>query len=285
LRPFAIAGLQLELPRGNNLAMLVEEIRLAKARLPWVNMLVLSELATYGTAPSNAEAFPGPAESACCKAARDNKVWLITGSVFECDGDKIYNTASVIDPQGAVVARYRKIFPWFPYEAGIEPGDHFTVFDVPGVGRIGVSICYDIWFPEHARTLAWMGAEMIVNPSLTNTIDRDVELSLARATAAQNQCFLFNVNGAGTAGFGRSIVCGPGGEVLHQASIGREVFALEFDFDIITRARERGWHGLGQVVKSFRDNKVPFAPYTAGARSQAFDALGPLKMPKAEEGK
>ncbi len=173
------------------------------------------------------------------------------------------------------------MFPFYPYEQGVTPGDSFCVFDVPEVGRFGISICYDIWFPEAARTLAWMGAEVIINPSLTNTIDRDVELSIVRATAAQNQCYVFNVNVAGTLGFGRSIVCGPGGEVLYQAGPVREVFALELDLDYVQRVRERGWNGLGQVLKSFRDNTVAFPPYQQGARSPALDALGTLDKPQA----
>ncbi len=283
MRPFAIAGLQLELPRGNNLDLLVEEIRLAKARLPWLNMIVLGELNCYGAATSTAEAMPGAAEEAFRAAARDNNIWLVPGSLFERVGDAIHNTTPVIDPRGNVVTRYRKMFPFTPYEQGVSPGDTFAVFEVPGVGKFGISICYDIWFPEHARTLAWMGAEVILNPSLTNTIDRDTELALVRAAAAQNQCYVFNVNGAGTAGFGRSIVAGPGGEVLHQAATAREVFALELDLDVVTRVRERGWHGLGQVLKSFRDSTVAFPPYAQGARSDALDALGPLEKPQAEQ--
>ena len=60
---------------------------------------------------------------------------------------------------------------------------------------------------------------------------------------------------------------------------GREVFALELDFDNVARARERGWHGLGQALKSFRDSAVSFPPYAPGARSAALDKLGPLELP------
>ena len=60
----------------------------------------------------------------------------------------------MIDPNGNVVGRYRKMFPFQPYENHVEPGTEFLVFDVPDVGRFGVSICYDMWFPETSRTLA-----------------------------------------------------------------------------------------------------------------------------------
>ena len=131
--------------------------------------------------------------------------------------------------------------------------------------------------------LAAMGAEVILHPSMTNTIDRDVELAIARANAASNQCYFFDINVAGQLGSGRSIVCGPGGEVVHQAGRGREIFAVEADFDLVRRVRRRGWHGIGQVLKSFRDRAVDFP--ACGDRRQSFDALnalGPLRLPERE---
>ena len=280
MRRLAIAGLQLELAKDANLAVLGEEIQAAKRRFPWIDMIVLSELACHGTSTAHAEPLPGRTEEALSSFARGAGVWLIPGSLFERDGTKIYNTTPVIDPSGRVVDRYRKIYPFLPYEEGVSGGTSFCVFDIPGAGRIGVSICYDIWFPEISRTLAWMGAEIIVNTALTNTIDRDTELALARAAAASNQCYVFNVNGSGALGFGRSIVCGPGGEVLHQAGSGREQIVMELDLDQVTAVRERGWHGLGQVLKSFRDHPIAYPPYERGARSSALDELGPLAKPR-----
>lgn len=279
MRLFSIAGLQLELARENNVARIVAEVRAAKKRLPWVDMIVVGELSAYGAGTDEAEPRDGPAETAFAAVAREMGVWLIPGSLFERAATGIYNTAPVINPAGEIVARYRKMFPFYPYESGVTPGDSFCVFDVPKVGRIGLSICYDIWFPETTRTLAWMGAEVVISPSLTNTVDRDVELSITRANAAMNQCYVFNVNTAGKLGLGRSIVCGPGGEVLHQASHGHDVFALELDLDAVTRVRERGWNGLGQPLKSFRDNDVVFPPYAEGAKSQTLEALGALEKP------
>src|SRR5205814_6411054 len=116
-----------------------------------------------------------------------------------------------------VVVRQRKLFPFTPYEAGVAGGSELSVFDIPAVGRFGVTVCYDMWFPETTRTLAAMGAEVILHPSLTTTIDRDIELAIARANAAQNQCFWFDINGIAAGGVGRSIVVGPSGDVLHQA--------------------------------------------------------------------
>ncbi len=160
-------------------------------------------------------------------------------------------------------------------------GTEFCVFDVPDVGRFGVSICYDIWFPETTRTLTSMGVEVLLHPVLTGTIDRDVELAMARATAAQFQCYIFDINGLGAGGVGRSCVVDPSGTVLYQAAGQEEIIPLEIDLQQVRRQREVGLRGLGQVLKSFRDRPADFAVYD---RSSGIDAylhtLGPLAMPQ-----
>ena len=78
----------------------------------------------------------------------------------------VYNTSLVIDPDGNVIRRYAKMFPFLPYEAGIAPGTEFCVFDVPQVGRFGLSICYDMWFPETTRQLTSQGVEVLLHPVL-----------------------------------------------------------------------------------------------------------------------
>jgi predicted amidohydrolase len=277
---FAIAGLQLEVSGKDNRYLIQKEIEGMKRRFPWVQMVLVGELATYGADPATAQSLPGEAEDFFCRLAKDNNIWLIPGSIMEKADDKIYNTTSVINPGGEVVGRYRKMFPWCPYEKGVTPGEDFLVFDVPDVGRFGVSICYDQWFPETSRNLAWMGAEVILCPTMTSTIDRELELTIARANAITNQCYFFNINVAGALGNGRSIVVGPDGSVIHQAGERTEVIPVEVDLDRVRRIRERGFHGLCQTLKSFRDSKVEFPAYNLGQRnSTALEDLGKLELP------
>jgi len=277
---FAVAGLQLMLSAQDNLHLVRSELERLKQRFPWVDMAVLAELSLFGPNVGNAQPMPGRVEESLCQIARELRIWLVPGSIYESDDDRIYNTAPVIDPRGEVVARYRKMFPFLPYEKGITPGSEFVVFDVPAVGRFGVSICYDMWFPETTRTLAWMGAEVIIHPTMTNTIDRDIELAIARSNAATNQCYFIDINSAGRLGNGRSIVVGPDGAVIHQAGIGHELIPVELDLDLVRRGRRRGLLGLGQPLKSFRDSEVQFPPYRVGhAGSEALRALGPLVVP------
>lgn len=247
---------------------------------PWVNMVVFSELCAYGPLTVHAQPVPGEFEQEMCAAAAKHGVWLLPGSVFEQREALIYNTASVINPEGSVVARYRKMFPFYPYEVGVTPGHEFCVFPVPDVGTFGVSICYDMWFPETSRTLAVMGAEVILHPTLTGTIDRDIELSIAQATAATNQCFFFDVNGLEAGGNGRSIVCGPDGRVMYQAQTNEEFFPIEIDMERVRRSRELGVLRLGQPLKSFRDRMIDFSVYHPGVRHPYLDSLGHLIKPR-----
>ncbi len=282
LRSFGIAGLQLAYGPGDNLQRIAAEVATVARRFPWVHMVVVGELCGFGAHPEHAQCMPGDAEAFLCDVARKHGLWLVPGSLYERRGDATFNTTPVIDPAGQVVARYRKLFPFAPYERDIAAGDECVVFDVPGAGRFGVSICYDMWFPETTRSLVSLGAEVILHPTMTNTIDRDVEIAIARASAATNQCYFVDINVAGDLGVGQSVICGPGGEVIHQASVGREVIAFDIDFAYLRRCRERGWHGLGQPLKSFRDHPMVFPAYGASrAPSAALDALGPLQPPDA----
>jgi len=276
---FGIAALQLRLADADNLELLLERIQKTKLRYPWVKMIVLSELALRGVGTQHARELPSPEEQAFCRSARELGIWLVPGSMYEKCGSAVFNTTPVINPQGEIVGRYRKIYPFLPYEKGVAGGDQFLVFDIPEVGRYGVSICYEIWFPETTRALTWLGAEVIIHPTKTDTIDRRDELAIVRASAVTNQCFIVDVNSAGHQGVGRSIVVGPEGEVIHEASVEEEVIPFEIDLAKVAQVRERGMKGLGQILKSFRDARVHYPQYEPGATSAAYDQLGPLKVP------
>ena len=197
--------------------------------------------------------------------------------MLETEGDKLYNTAVVISPDGDIVAKYRKMFPWLPYEAGITAGDQFCVFDIPNVGRFGLCICYDMWFPEVSRTLAWMGAEVIIQPTLTPTSDRPLELIMAQANALFNQCYFLSMNGVGLWGGGRSTIIDPDGRILQQAGTNQTFLTEMLDLDHTTRTREYGTLGLAQTLKQLRDSGQKFPIYgNHGLAEGGFAGLGEL---------
>ncbi|WP_407358821.1 carbon-nitrogen hydrolase family protein [Microbacterium sp. LTA6] len=200
-----------------------------------------------------ATAIPGPVTDRICGLARELGVWLVPGSLVERgDDDRLYNTAIAVSPEGDIVARYRKLFPWRPYEE-LTPGRDFTTFDIPGVGTVGLAICFDGSFPEVARQLAWLGAEVIIQPTLTTTRDREMEVVMSRANAFANQVYVVNVNGAAPSGVGESVFVDPEGTILQRASGGDEVLFAVLDLDRVTQVREYGTFGLNRPWAQLAD--------------------------------
>ena len=291
-RLFGIAGVQMQVvvydPQSTIDKMAGIATNLIKY-FPWVQMIVFHELVVPGFDQfislessewlvKKNEPIPGPVSDRLCNLALSLNRWLIPGSMYEVEGDKLYNTALVISPQGEIVRKYRKMFPWLPYENGVTPGDEYCVFDVPEVGRFGLCICYDMWFPEVARTLVWKGAEVILQPTMTPTSDRELELVMCRANALFNQCFFISVNGVGTWGGGRSTMIDPDGRILQEASTNQTILTEMIDLDHCTRTREYGTIGLAQTLKQLRDSDHTFPIYEDGKLAKgSFTSLGALK--------
>jgi predicted amidohydrolase len=284
MTPFAIAGVQMHVAAlHSNVEGMLHRLDVLMARFPWTQMVLFSELAPFGPL----EEFKLPPENETidrfCEAARKYKIWLIPGSMFLTSPEDglVRNTSLVIDPDGNIIRRYAKMFPFLPYEAGIKAGTEFCVFDVPDVGRFGLSICYDMWFPETTRQLTSQGVEVLLHPVLTGTTDRDAELAIARATAAQFQCYVIDVNGLGAGGVGKSCVVDPTSLVLHQSGGQEDMFPIEVDLSMVRRQRETGMKGLGQVLKSFRDRSVDFSVYDRTSGTDEFlRSLGELSIPQ-----
>lgn len=272
------------------------EVRLLSVSLPQFDLYVFPELylSAHGSwgypYPPNyeksvAQTIPGPLTDRICELARSVRRWIIPGSFYEREGSTIYNTAIAVDPSGRIVARYRKLFPWKPLES-TTPGDEFAVFDIPDVGRFGLMICYDGWFPEVPRALAWLGAEAILQPTATTTIDRAQEIVLARANAIVNQLYVVNPNFGAMFGTGSSVVIDPEGMILAQAGSNEEFLTQVIDLDRVTTVREFGTAGQNRMWKQLRDLPVPnFPQYAAGfSAGRVMDALGPLVVRSALNG-
>jgi formamidase len=242
--------------------MLAAEAPLLQARGTWMNEV--------------AEPIPGPTTGRASELAKETGLWLVPGSLYERGDDgKVYNTAIAVSPLGEVAATYRKVFPWQPYEH-TTPGNEFVVFDIPDIGRVGLAICYDGSFPETVRQLAWLGAEVIIQPTLTTTRDREMELVCARANAWTNQLFVVNVNAADPAGVGASCIVDPEGTVRQQAGAGEEVLIDCLDLDAVDRVRTYGTFALNkpwdQIARHGADLKLPM--YGAGIQTPPWHRPG-----------
>ena len=260
-RSLFVAGLQIApvpLDPEATLARFEEQVRNATALFDGLQLVVAPELHLMagpgllendgGHMEHAAVSVPGPLTERLGALARETGVWLIPGSIYERDGDSIYNTAVVFSPTGDLVASYRKCFPWQPYET-TRPGRRVVCFDIDGIGRFGLAICHDGVFPEVWRQLAWYGAEAVFQVTLTPTTDREAEVVVARANAIVNQFHVVNINASAPAGIGRSVVIDPEGTVRYEAGSSEEVVTTILDLDATTLTRTRGSFGLNRLLE------------------------------------
>jgi formamidase len=260
VRTLSIAGLQIAPIAGDpeaTLELLAGQAAAAKRAVEHLQLLVLPELHLsappgpladgHGHAARVAVEVPGELTGRLESIAAELGIWLVAGSVYErAEAGAIHNTALAVSPERGLVAAYRKAFPWQPSER-TEPGRRFVVFELDGVGRAGLAICYDGFFPEVFRQLAWLGAEVVFQPTLTTTSDRGAELVTARANAIVNQLYVVNVNAAAPAGLGRSVIVDPEGMVKVEAGSAEELVTDVLDLDAVSRVREFGTAGVSRM--------------------------------------
>src|SRR5689334_20100876 len=181
-----------------------------------------------------AESIDGPAAQAIAEVCRETGAYAVVGFI-EADGDKFYNAAMLVGPDG-VVGGYRKVhLPFIGIDRFLTPGDRqFEVFDLP-FGRIGLNICYDISFPEAARVLKLKGAELIA--LITNWPEaawRSPEF-VANTRALENHLFFAATDRVGTERgwkfIGRSKIVDCNGDSLAEAGVDDEellIVTIEF---------------------------------------------------------
>ena len=203
-----------------------------------------------------AETIPGPSSAWLSSAAREHQI-VIVGSVFERRATGLYhNTAVVLDSDGSLAGRYRKMHipddPGFHEKYYFTPGDlGFTPIDTR-IGRLGVLVCWDQWFPEAARLMALAGAELLIYPTAIGWDRGDDEteqrrqlnawINVQRGHAIANQLPVVACNRVGheadpggqTQGidfWGNSFVCGQQGELLALADTREQILHARVDLD------------------------------------------------------
>jgi deaminated glutathione amidase len=239
----------------------VAERLLSSAAGRGADLASLPEVFTYHGRSSRqremAEPIPGPASDRLAEAARRHGMWVLGGSILEADGDRLYNTSLLFDRAGEQVARYRKIH-LFDVELSSEPSQRESKTYTPGdeivtadteFARVGLSICYDLRFPELYRGLVARGAEVLLVPSAftqeTGVAHWEV---LLRARAIENEAFVVAPAQWGTWGgpgrerrcHGNSMVVDPWGRVLERGpEEGTDVVVADLDFAELRRVRQR----------------------------------------------
>ncbi len=251
----AVVQLSSGADRAANLDRAATLIRTAAER--GARLVVLPEVFTWRgprtDEPGNAETIPGPTTTMMTALARECGVHLCMGSMLETapGSDRTFNTSIVIAPTGEVLARYRKIHLFdveLPGRAcvresdGRAPGDEVVVVPTE-LGTLGLSICYDLRFPELYRRLVHAGAEVLLMPSAftfpTGAAHWEV---LCRARAIENQCWFLAANQTGQsphgfADYGNSLVVDPWGTVVARVGDGEGIALAEIDLDYLRRIR------------------------------------------------
>jgi deaminated glutathione amidase len=250
----AVCQLNAREDRNQNLA--VARGLLEHAAAAGAEFAVLPEYVDYlgpGDTAPKPEPVDGEFAGFFAAAARDLGLWVHAGSFHEVGPDegRTYNTSLVFDPAGELAATYRKIHLYDAEIPGrvsyresrtVAPGDQTVVADVAGV-RTGLSICYDLRFPELYRRLAIDGAKLLVVPAafMLHT-GRDHWEVLLRARAIENQCYVLAAaqigdHEPGRTCFGRSMVIDPWGTVLAQAPDTVGIVTADIDLARVDRIR------------------------------------------------
>lgn len=215
----------------NNLKLFCEQID-AAGQLG-LDIICLGEAITMvGTSADIndcAKPIPGPDTEMLGDAARRNHIWVVAG-ITELDGDVVYNTAVLLDRDGRIAGKYRKVhLPREEWRKGITPGGEYPVFQTD-FGTIAIQICYDWFFPEPEAIFALKGAEIIFAPTWGNTLPdeggRVNGETVFRVRARDNGVYMVpSVYG------GNSLVIDPMGRILASSDGQTGVFWTEVDLN------------------------------------------------------
>ena len=201
-----------------------------------------------------AEPLDGPRLARLSETAKRHRMWIHGGSVLELDGERVFNTSVLFDRDGELVATYRKIHLFDADPPGGQPSRESFLYSAGGevvvaeteFGRVGLSICYDVRFPELYRQLAIQGATLLFVPAAfryeTGVDHWEV---LVRARAIEDQAFVIAAAQWGTWGppgrerrnFGNSVVVDPWGRVIARAPEGVGLTLAELDLAEVERVR------------------------------------------------
>ncbi len=204
----------------------------------------ITMVGTSKTGVRCAESIPGPSTKQLGKAAKRNKLWVVAG-LYERDGERIYNTAVLLNREGQLAGKYRKVhLPREEWKKGITPGHEYPVFETD-FGTIAIQICYDWFFPEPEQLFAFQGAEILFAPTWGNTLpDRDGRAegeTVFRARARDNGVYLVP-----SVYDGNSLIIDPMGRILANNKGASGVFWCEVDLSQRERLPWVGyWRSIG----------------------------------------
>lgn len=219
-------------------------------------LIVFPEVFNYiGTTERTPEEIPnGPTISRMAEKAREHSVWIHCGSISELipNGKKKYNTSVLLNPEGEVIAKYRKMHAFdivMPDGRETRESDRMQIGEEmvmveTELGKLGFSICYDIRFPEMYRYMALNGCQVIFAPAnFQMQTGKDHWEPILRTRAVENTCYMVAPNQIGkkrdgtALSFGSSMVVDPWGTVIARAKEAPGVTMAEIDLDYLDKVR------------------------------------------------
>ena len=232
----SVAAVQLAITEETDAQRLARVKRLLEA-VEKADLVLLPELwrvgySNFASYSKKAEALTGKTVSFLKGAAKEHKAYLLGGSIVERKGEKLYNTAVLLDPAGKLISAYRKshLLSYRSQErALLTPGADITVAET-AIGTLGLAICYDLRFPELFRTMSARGAEVFLIPACWPAVRLEAWECLSRARAAENQAIVIACNATGKGLLGRSMVVDPWGVTI--AALGGEEGILRTEIDL-----------------------------------------------------
>jgi len=191
--------------------------------------------------------------SLMAEKAREHGIWIHCGSIAEVnpEGDRKFNTTAVLDPTGKMVAKYRKLHTFditlpdgsvAEESAKIKPGDKMVTVETE-MGHLGLSICYDIRFPEMYRWMALQGAQILFTPAnFRMATGKDHWEAILRARAIENTCYVVAAGQYGkkrgvSDSFGDSVIIDPWGTIVARAPERAGIAIGEIDLDYLDKVR------------------------------------------------
>lgn len=188
---------------------------------------------------AESELLTGPTMAALARRARELRAYILAGSIVERAGSRLYNASPLFGPTGGLITAYRKIH-LFGYRSRekelLTAGDEVVVAQTE-LGTFGLSICYDLRFPELYRAQVERGAEALLVVAAWPPARIEHWRLLARGRAVENQAFLLGCNAAGPRYGGHSLIVSPQGEILREAGETEEVLEIELDLEEVARLR------------------------------------------------
>lgn len=250
----ALIQLNVGMKKAENVSRAIQKIKEAAGN--GAQLVALPECfnSPYGTNyfSQYAEAIPGETTEALSVAAKEHGVYIVGGSIPERDGDKLYNTCTVWNPKGDMIANHRKVHLFdisvpggitFRESDSLSPGNHLTTFDLPQC-KVGVGICYDLRFAEMAQIYSKMGCKVLLYPGAFNMTTGPVHWELLlRGRALDNELYVGAISPARDTdakyvAWGHTTMVNPWGEVVATTEHEETIVYSDLDLDYVEKVRQ-----------------------------------------------